>query len=317
MTETIPMYSKVDTRKMRKLRVTLLDRCNFRCSYCMPKHPVFTPSKDLLTADEIENICAALIPLGIEQLRLTGGEPTLRRDFPDILQRLAGLNVKKLCLTSNGFLLEQHLKLLWETGCHHINISLDSLSADKFLKITRFDGFKQVYQAILKAKDMGFHVKINTLVMRNINDKEILDFIDFSSETGIEVRFLELMKIGKGGEQHQQHFVPVDEILETIKQSNELTAFEVENDSTSFDFLTQSGAHIGFIASESRPFCSSCSRLRLSPKGILRACLMTEKGLNLRGVPVEDYPSVLKKVVEMKPLERLENIEQNMYQIGG
>jgi GTP 3',8-cyclase len=304
-------------RVMRKLRVTLLDNCNFRCFYCMPENPKFLSHKELLKPVEIESICSGLVDLGIDHLRITGGEPTLRREFKDILTRLSQLKIKKLSLTTNGYLLEKYLDFLWDVGCRSINISLDSLNGDKFNKITRSKGFDKAYSAILKAKEKGFFVKLNTLVFKGINDNEINDFIKFSSQTGIEVRFLELMKIGQACLSQNKHFISADEMITKIKETEFLISEEVEKDSTSFNFKTDSGARIGFIASESRPFCESCSRLRLTPKGVLRSCLMSEKGVNLRGVDIEKYPLILKQVVAMKPTYRLENIKQDMYQIGG
>ena len=313
----LAMFQETKTRVMRKLRVTLLDNCNFRCFYCMPKNPKFLPRNELLTPVEIESICLGLVDLGIDHLRITGGEPTLRKEFKEILERLSQLKIKKLSLTTNGFLLEKYLDFLWDIGCRNINVSMDSLSSEKFNKITHSKGFDKVYSEILKAKEMGFHLKINTLVFKGINDNELMDFINFSSQTGIEVRFLELMKIGQGCLNQTDHFISADEMIDKIKNTETLISETVEKDSTSFNFRTGSGARIGFIASESRPFCESCSRLRLTPKGILRACLMSEKGINLRGVAIEEYPSILKQVIAMKPTYRLENIEQNMYQIGG
>lgn len=304
-------------RKIRKLRVSLTDMCNFRCFYCMPKNVKFTPKSQLLSAEEIGQICGALVEHGLTQIRVTGGEPTLRADFDEIMTRLSQLPIEKIAVTSNGFYLEGHLQHLYSIGCRHLNISLDSLSKEKFNQITNSKGFERVYNAILAAKEMGFHVKVNVLLLKGVNDEELIDFVEFSSKTDIEVRFLEMIKIGLGCKYHDLHFISAGEALNRIQRHEHLTAVEDDFDSTSFSFMTASGAKIGFIASETKPFCASCSRLRLTATGALRACLMSDKGVNLRGISVEEYPSLLRKVIEMKPMDRVENCSQNIYQIGG
>lgn len=304
-------------RYIRKLRLSLLDKCNFRCFYCMPLNAKFLPTSELLTPQEIEDICDPLVKLGITQIRVTGGEPTLRKDFDEIMARLANLQAEKLSLTTNGFHLTSKLEFLKKLKCHHINISMDSLSEEKFNKITHSKGFRKVYESILEAKSQGFIVKINALLLKGVNDEELFDFIHFSAEHDIEVRFLELMKIGQGCLNQKTQFLSADEAIQRISEREKLTRAQVEPDSTSFNFITSSGAKIGFIASESKPFCQSCSRLRLTATGKLRACLMSEKGVNLRGVPKEEYSEILKTVLAMKPTGRIHHLNQNMNQIGG
>ncbi len=304
-------------RQIHKLRVQLTDACNFRCFYCMPLTPEFLPSLSLLSSDELLEICSALVDFGIDEMRVSGGEPTLRKDFEAIIKGLSDLPVGKLGLTTNGFLLEGKLDFLKQTRCQHINISLDSLRAGRFHEITRTRYFEKVYKAVLQAKRKGFQVKVNVVVMRGINDDEIMEFVKFSAEYDIEVRFLELMKIGCSNQNHSLYFVPAREIIKKIEESETLLPQSVNRDSTSFNFTTLSGAKLGFIASESQSFCSFCSRLRLTATGKLRACIMSEAGVNLRGVPREEYGGILKTVLKMKPLSRIDHIEQPMYQIGG
>lgn len=304
-------------RHIRKLRISILDKCNFRCFYCMPLDATFIPEKQLLSPREIREISSTLVDLGITQIRVTGGEPTVRKEFKEIMTLLAKLPLKKLCLTTNGLLLSRHLPMLKDIGCHHINISMDSLSEEKFNTITRSKGFRLVYSTVLKAKAMGFHIKINTLLLKGMNDDELIDFVHFSAEHDIEVRFLELMKIGLGCRYQTSHFLSADEAIGHIQTQEDLTREEVEYDSTSFNFMTSSGGRVGFIASETKPFCHSCSRLRLTDEGILRACLMTQKGINLHGIPSSEYKAILKKVMAMKPTGRIHHIDQKMYQIGG
>ena len=304
-------------RVMHKLRVQLTDACNFRCFYCMPPDARFLSSSERLRASELIEICSALVDLGIDEIRLSGGEPTIRKDFDEIVRGLSDLPLKKLGVTTNGFCLEEKLSVLKGTRCQHINVSLDSLWEARFRAITKADHFKNVYQGILSAQAMGFHLKVNVVLMRGVNDHEIFDFLEFSRKHNIEVRFLELMKIGCARLNHERHFIPAKEIIEKIEKRHPLTPLSVNIDSTAFNFVTDHGARIGFIASESQPFCGFCSRLRLTASGILRSCLMSEKGISLRGKDRSQYPDILKSVITMKPMDRLEKIDQPMYQIGG
>lgn len=314
-----PLKPLIDNygRRIRKLRLSLLDACNFRCVYCMPLNPVFMDSSRWLSPVEIENICSTLVDFGLEQIRITGGEPTLRDNFRDIVLRLSSLPLDKLGLTTNGWNLTQELDFLNDTNCKHINISLDSLTKDIFNRIARRDHFDKVLDSVLRAKRLGFHVKINTVLMRGINDQEIFDFIKFSAEHGVEIRFLEMMSIGQVSGYKDKLFVPASEVIQMISSQEELTSEQSECDSTSFNFKTSSGASIGFIASETLPFCRNCSRWRLSADGFLRACLMSEKGIYIRDVDPKDYKFKLEELLTMKPYKRIDRVEQHMYKIGG
>ena len=304
-------------RRIRKLRVSLLDACNFRCFYCMPIDATFMPKHELMSPQEIFGICEALTGFGLEQIRITGGEPTIRREFRTIVGLLSRLNLKKLGLTSNGLILSKHLHFLKDTPCKHINISLDSLNADNFARITRRPVFENVLHTILSARDLGFQVKINTVLMRGVNDHELIDFLRFSEQEGIEVRFLEEMKIGQACTNQQRHFLSADEAITRLKEVATLQQVAVDFDSTSFNYVTENGGQIGFIASESKPFCGSCSRWRLAANGFLRACLMSAKGVNIRGIDPGQYTPLLEELLTMKPAGRIERIEQDMNQIGG
>jgi len=314
-----PIKPLIDSygRRIRKLRVSLLDACNFRCVYCMPLNPVFMDSSRWLSPDEIERVCTALVDLGLEQIRLTGGEPTLRDDFRDIVLRLSSLPLDKLGLTTNGWDLAKELNFLSDTNCRHINISLDSLTKETFTRITRRDYFDKVLDSVLNAKRLGFHVKINTVLMKGINDHEIFDFIKFSAEHDVEVRFLELMSIGQVSGSKDKLFVPASDIIQMISNREELTVEQNECDSTSFNYKTSSGANIGFVASETLPFCHNCSRWRLSADGFLRACLMSEKGIYIRNVKPKDYKVKMNELLTMKPYKRINRTDQDMYKIGG
>lgn len=304
-------------RVMRKLRVSLTDACQYRCFYCMPEHATFTRNADLLSPAEYGTICAALVSAGIEELRVTGGEPTVRPEFREIMTVLAGIPARRLSLTSNGQLLGRHLEFLRDLGCTHLNISLDSLDPGRFERITRGGDFRAVMACIDSAVAMNFTVKVNTVVFRGINDDELPEFARWSAERGVEVRFLEYMKIGPEHASNWNRFVPADEMIAGLEKFFTLTPVAVPADSTSFVFDTPEGARLGFIASESKPFCGACSRLRLSATGTLRSCLMSEGGESLRHVAANRYPEILRRVVAMKPSGRLDHVDQAMHEIGG
>lgn len=316
-TASVPLLIDEHGRKMRKLRVSLLEVCNFRCFYCMPAGVRFAANPDNLSPTELHTICQALVSAGISQIRVTGGEPTLRKDFRAVISALSSLTLEKLGMTSNGFLLEAHLPFLKAMGCHYLNISLDSLQADNFNRMTRSLGFEKVMGSILKARDLGFQLKLNTVIMRGENEHELLDFVRFSEATGIEVRFLELMKIGLARQLQAEAFISAEEQISRIQSAFSLSPLQVEKDATAFSFQTQGGGKIGFIASESRPFCGHCSRLRLSHDGKLRACLMLNQGQSLRNLSPSELLNLTQQVMKLKPFQRRESVAENMYSIGG
>ncbi|MCB1934423.1 MAG: GTP 3',8-cyclase MoaA [Nitrosomonas sp.] len=304
-------------RRMRKLRISLLDACNLRCLYCMPEHPVFMPQKDWASAADLTRVTRNLVALGIEEVRLTGGEPLLRKDFMEIVAGLSALPIKKLGLTTNALLLVPHLPRLRHTRLQFLNISLDSLDRDNFFRITRRDELSTVIDAILTAKALGFSVKINTVIMKGLNDHELPDFVEWSAAHDIPVRFLEVMNIGVMKARFQDHFLPVSDMMAMLGAEYRFDALDSPSDSTSRNFLVSNNAKIGFIASESSPFCTGCSRLRLTPKGQIRPCLFMDEGIDLKPLTPEEYLDVLPIIIAMKPIKRIFHQPQPMYQIGG
>ncbi|NRA68490.1 MAG: GTP 3',8-cyclase MoaA [Pseudobacteriovorax sp.] len=306
-------------RRISKLRISLLDTCNLRCLYCMPETMSFLPQERLLPAEEILQITDHLTQFGIKAIRVTGGEPTLRKEFLPIMKGLSDLAIDKLGVTSNGVFLTRYLRQLRdETKTNSINISLDSLNRESFHKITKRDCLDKVIDCLVEAQSLGFETKVNCVLMKGLNDHEILDFVDFSAKYGIEVRFLELMRIGqacKGA--MNDRFMEADKAISIILAKHGLQKIPVPHDSTSFRFKLSNGAKIGFIASESKPFCGGCSRWRLTATGDLRACLMSEKGVSIKGVPAENYSQLLADLLPMKPTGRIKQLDQDMYQIGG
>ncbi len=304
-------------RHIHKLRVSLLDACNMRCMYCMPEKIEFIPKQNLPQAQELLSICSNLVDLGIDEIRLTGGEPLLRSDFIDIVKKLSELPLRKLGLTTNAIKLRKHLNELKRTKCQHLNISLDSINKENFTRINKTNSLKTVLESILMACEMGFKVKLNTVLMKGINDHEVFNLIEFAEKNKIEIRFLELMKIGVIRDDFEKLFISASEVIKQIKIKWQLYEQEMPLDSTSFNFVTQNGGKIGFIASESRPFCGGCSRLRLGPEGKLRPCLMINDGPSLINLKQEEYRPILEKVMNLKPLHRVEELKQPMYQVGG
>lgn len=304
-------------RRMMKLRVSLLDHCNFRCFYCMPIRTKFQPSSTWLSAEQIEAICTALVGYGIGEIRLTGGEPTLRPELVDICYRLGKLPLSKLGITTNGLRLKPLLDDFRKAGMTSINVSLDSLDPVTFKAITRNGKLADVIDAIHSAKSMGFEVKVNCVALKGINDREILDFAKFSKDSGVEVRFLELMTIGEANSHHKSNFMPAAEIIATLVQHHDIVRIPSPRDATAIRYRSTDGVKVGFIASETMPFCGGCSRWRLTATGKLRACLMSERGVDLNGVTPEEYPALLEKLLTMKPAGRIEKVEQTMNQIGG
>lgn len=304
-------------RRMKKLRVSLLDHCNFRCFYCMPVRTKFQPPSTWLSPEQIDAICTALVGYGIGEIRLTGGEPTLRPELADIAHRLGKLPLSKLGITTNGMRLEPLLADFKKAGVTSINVSLDSLDPFTFKAITRNARLETVIAAIHKAKALGFEVKVNCVALKGINDGELLDFVQFSKDTGVEVRFLELMTIGEANSHHSENFLPAIDMLATISRRYDVVRIPSPPDATAVRYRSADGVKIGFIASETMPFCGGCSRWRLTATGKLRACLMAERGVDLNGVAPEDYPPLLDRLLGMKPIGRIAKVEQTMNQIGG
>ncbi len=313
-------------RRFRKLRISLLDACNFNCNYCMPEKKIFSSLKGHLKSDDIFDIVRNLRSFGLEEVRFTGGEPTLRKDLPQIIDSVSTLGLKKIGLTTNAFHLGKLLPELTKTGLNSINISLDSLDPKNFFKITKSASFDLVLKNIFKAKELGFALKINCVVMKGINSHEIKDFIDFAASHDLEVRFLEVMNIGVVKANFSKWFFSAKEMIASVKEHYTFKRRLAALDSTArlYDVTplndlkgSEQAIKIGFIASESMPFCGNCSRLRLTPEGKIRSCLFKEDGEDIKGKPVEQYFDILQKVVNKKPTERIESIDQPMHIIGG
>lgn len=304
-------------RRLRKLRLSLTRACNYRCLYCMPANLPNPSREGLLEAREIRSLVGTLVDLGIETVRVTGGEPLLRPDFDAVAEALSDLPVP-LSLTTNGQFLSRHARHLAACGFRGVNVSLDSLDPDTFRRLTRGGDLSRVLSGIDAALAEGLEVKVNCVVLRGLNDGELADFHDLGRNLGIEVRFLELMKVGPGRELFGKHFLSAEAILETLEAAiGPMAEVSVAPDSTSFVKESLAGVRLGFIASESRPFCGSCSRLRLSAEGTLHPCLFKEDGIDLRGASPDEIRERVRTVAALKPTGRMASVARAMHELGG
>jgi cyclic pyranopterin phosphate synthase len=304
-------------RKIRKLRLSLTDKCNMRCHYCMPVDSEFMSESRFLSAIEYSEIVEDLCSFGLEEIRITGGEPLMRKSFTEIVELISKLPLKRIALTTNGVLLDRHFDTLKRFGVNDLNISLDSLNENTFAKITNGNHLKKVVANIEEANKLGFKIKLNVVAMRGVNDNEFPGFVEYASRTGIEVRFLELMRIGFALKKQEAQFISADEIKKSLQASYSFTSTAAAIDSTAYNFVLSNGAKIGFIASESQAFCGQCSRWRLSADGILRACLMKDDGLSIKGMSADKRHEAYQQLLGMKPFMRPKEVAHQMNAIGG
>ncbi|MCK5884052.1 MAG: GTP 3',8-cyclase MoaA [Bacteriovoracaceae bacterium] len=304
-------------RNIHKLRVSLLDACNMKCFYCMPEKNSFHRS-DSICSKNIIRLVKTIVANGIDEVRITGGEPLIHPDLDFITKEIGNLKLKKFGLTTNALGLEKHLDTLLKNNCKYINISLDAFSRESFHTITKVDKFNEVKNSIVEAKKAGAHVKLNTVLLKGLNSHELIPLIEFAAQNDIEIRFLELMKIGAALDSHKELFTSAADTIAQLNSKFTLTERPMPIDSTSFNYnIKELNANIGFIASETQHFCKTCSRLRLDSYGNLRPCLMMQSGLNLSEMDEDMVTKALKDLLEIKPIYRQEKLTQPMHQIGG
>ncbi len=273
-------------RRLKSLRVSLIDMCNLRCNYCMPEEDyVWLPREDILTVDEIDRLVDAFSGLGVDKVRLTGGEPLMRRELEQVVERLAALpRVRDLSLTTNGVLLTRHAERLRRAGLHRVTVSLDSLRRGRFQQLTRRDHVSHVIEGIDAAAGAGFRsLKINTVVIRGYNDDELIDLIEFGRQRAAEVRFIEYMDVGGATQWTMDLVVPRQEILGRLEDHYGAIDVLSENGSAPADrFVLTDGTVFGIVASTTAPFCGTCDRSRITADGVWFMCLYAEDGLDLR-----------------------------------
>jgi GTP 3',8-cyclase len=297
-------------RPIRDLRVSLTDRCNFRCFYCLPHgEPPMADKEQMLSYEEIEYVCRIFVELGIEKIRLTGGEPMMRRDIEQIIFKLALLKerphmerphpaggsrascapgLKDLALTTNGYFLPHRALSLKEAGLDRITISLDSLKRDVFKQMTGVDVLDRVMEGIVAAKEAGLDpIKINAVIVRGHNEDEVADFAAFAREHDVKMRFIEFMPLDSGHDWSRTDVVSGKEIRERIEERFPLEPLQVvrgSETSSRYRFADGAPGEIGIIAPVSEPFCGACSRIRLTSDGQIRTCLFSTVEHSLRDV---------------------------------
>jgi cyclic pyranopterin phosphate synthase len=279
-------------RPIRDLRVSLTDRCNFRCFYCLPHgEPPIAPKEQMLSYEEIDYVCEIFVSLGIEKIRLTGGEPMLRRDIETIIRKLSRLKssgLQDLALTTNGYYLPDRAQGLKDAGLDRITISLDSLKRDIFKRMTGVDVLDKVLAGIAAAKAAGLEpIKINAVIVRGHNEDEVADFAAFAREHDVKMRFIEFMPLDSGHEWAREDVVSGREIRERINERFPLVRVDVARGSETsarFRFADGAAGEIGIIAPVTEPFCGACSRIRLTSDGQIRTCLFSTVEHSLRDV---------------------------------
>jgi GTP 3',8-cyclase len=274
-------------RTVRDLRISITDRCNFRCSYCMPAEGMqWLPRSELLTFEEMERIARVFVErFGIDGIRLTGGEPTVRAHLPLLVAKLAALDVD-LSMTTNGATFRLLAEDLRAAGLDRVNVSLDSLRRDRLLAITRRDELERVLDGIAAAKDAGFDpVKVNVVLERGMNDDEIVDFATWGREQHVAVRFIEFMPLDASGAWDRGKVISQDEILDTISAVYPLVQAPARGAAPADRWLYADGmGDIGVIPSVTKPFCGDCDRVRLTAEGQLRTCLFETREFDLRAI---------------------------------
>ena len=283
------MLRDVFGRGLKDLRISVTDRCNFRCTYCMPMDEYeWIDRKEILTFEEIARLAAIFVQLGVEKIRVTGGEPLLRKDLQKLIAQLAVIDgINDLSLTTNGSLLAEKVADLKRAGLRRINVSIDTLKPDRFQQMTKRGDLAKVLDGLFAAKKQGLHpIKINAVIERGMNDDEILDLVEFARANGFAIRFIEYMDVGNSNNWTSAKLVPKKEILETIRGRFPLK--EVGRDqgtapAVDYEFLDGRG-DLGIIASVTEPFCASCTRARLTADGKLVTCLFSQTGHDLKAL---------------------------------
>jgi cyclic pyranopterin phosphate synthase len=269
------------------LRVSVTDRCNFRCTYCMPEEGLkWLPRADILTYEEIARLVGAFHTLGVATVRLTGGEPTVRRDLPALVAMLRAVAPDvDLSMTTNGFLLDEMAIELAEAGLDRVNVSIDSLLRHRFAEMTRRDALDRVLAGLRAAEQAGLApIKLNCVVLRGTNDDEVAEFAAFARSSGYDVRFIEYMPLDADHAWEREKVVPSREVLERIAARYPLVAEERDDPApaSTFHFADGAPGSVGVIASVTEPFCDSCDRMRLTADGQFRSCLFALDETNLR-----------------------------------
>ena len=301
----MPLTPTADTfgRPLGSLRVSVTDRCNLRCQYCMPETDyVWLPRQDILSFEEISVLVDRFADLGVDKVRLTGGEPLLRKDLPDLVKLLADKPpIQDLALTTNGVLLSDQAERLRSAGLHRITLSLDTLQPDRFKSLTRFDELDAVLAGLDQAaRTWDQNVKIDSVIIRGVNDDEIVDLLEHGRGLGAEVRFIEYMDVGGATRWSLDDVVPRAEMLRVVEaRYGEVTPVDEQTSAPADRYRLSDGTTFGVISSTTAPFCRDCDRSRLTADGLWYLCLYAQSGIDLRaplrdGASAEDLQALIR-----------------------
>jgi GTP 3',8-cyclase len=297
-------------RRVDYIRLSITDRCDFRCVYCMGEDMTFLPREEVLTLEECERLVRVFVGLGVEKVRITGGEPLVRRDALLLFQKIGGMpGLRELTLTTNGSQLEQYAGQLKDAGVNRINISLDSLDADRFRKVTRTGDIHKVLRGIEAARAAGFaHTRLNAVLMRGFNDDEAPRLVQFAIDRQLDIAFIEEMPLGEVDHSRASSYVSNNETLQTLQGCfNLISSTETTGGPARYWRISGTNTRIGFISPHSHNFCESCNRVRITCKGELYLCLGQEDKVNLmpslRDHPDDDTPlrNAILGAMEIKP----------------
>ena len=281
------MLRDVYSRPIKDLRISVTDRCNYRCTYCMPlEEYIWIDRSEILSFEEITRLSRLFAGLGVEKIRITGGEPLVRKDLHRLIGMLSGIEgVRDLCLTTNASLLSEQIGDLTAAGLKRINVSIDTLVAEKFKQITKRGNLDKVIEGLFAAKALGLHpIKINAVIERGLNDDDVIPLVEFAREHGFSMRFIEYMDVGNANNWISEKIVSKKEILATINARYPLREVGRDNGTApAVDYeFTDGVGDVGVIASVTEPFCSSCTRARLTADGKLVTCLFSDQGHDLK-----------------------------------
>lgn len=308
-----PQLTDPFDRAITYLRVSVTDRCDFRCIYCMSENMTFLPKKELLTLEELGRLCSAFVNLGVEKLRITGGEPLVRKGiltfFRSMSRHLDTGALKELTLTTNGSQLERFAGDLYAAGVRRVNVSLDTLDADKFARVTRWGRLPQILRGIEAARAAGLRIKINVVAIKGFNEDELFDLVNWCAARDMDLTFIEVMPMGDlGNEDRVGQYWALTEVRDRLRNRFTVTDLAMRTGGPArYVRLEETGQKIGFITPLTHNFCESCNRVRLTCTGELYMCLGQEDRADLRK-PLRDFPdtdaplvSAIHEAIERKP----------------
>lgn len=274
-------------RRVSYLRVSVTDRCDLRCVYCMAEDMTFLPKADILSLEELERLCQAFVRLGVRKLRLTGGEPLVRRNIMQLIRNLGELvkdgSLDELTLTTNGTQLAKYAQELKDAGVRRLNVSLDTLDPDKFRRITRWGDLGKVLEGLEAARDAGLKVKLNTVALKGVNDDEFDRLIEFCGDKGFDLTFIETMPMGEIDADRTEHYLPLSQLRRDLDSRWTLSESDYRTGGPSrYVEVAETGRRIGFITPMTHNFCESCNRVRVTCTGTLFMCLGQEDAADLR-----------------------------------